>query len=300
MNVVSRRCGQRALEDADQVVARVGDDDVAVRPYGHTGRRRQLRQDRRAAVAELARLAGAGDGAKDIVRHREFADHVVAGIGDVEVRPIVECQPGRHLEQRRSRHHAVEVAGDAGSRHDRERVAHEVEATDDIVIGIGDVKAVAIDRQAARLLQRGAHQRGNRARTVDDAHPVVERVGDVDLAAFGVPRDAIRGIQLGGRRQATVAGKSEAAGPGDGADHGRRRAARAIDRRNRDGRLADLVAEGVGNIDVEAGHLVADLGYLPDRHRIGPRKLRLGWIAAITLDRHAASAGKGELAVIDQ
>ena len=56
----------------------------------------------------------------------------------------------------------------------------------------------------------------------------------------------------------------------------------------------------IGDIDVEAGHLVADLGDLADRDCVWPRQLGRRRIATITIDGEAAKAGKGHLGVVDQ
>ncbi len=60
------------------------------------------------------------------------------------------------------------------------------------------------------------------------------------------------------------------------------------------------MSERVGDIDVEAGYLVADLGDLPDRDRIGAGQLGLRWVAAVAGNRQAPGAGKGYLVVVDQ
>ena len=68
---------------------------------------------------------------------------------------------------------------------------------------------------------------------------------------------------------AFVAGKAEAVGSGHRTDDGGLRGGGIVDRWDGDGRLADLMRESVGNIDVETGDVVADLGDLPDGDRVG-------------------------------
>ena len=58
--------------------------------------------------------------------------------------------------------------------------------------------------------------------------------------------------------------------------------------------------ERVGHIDVERGHLVADLGDLSDRDGVRPGQLGRRRIAAVALDGEAAKPGKCHFGVVDQ
>src|SRR5207245_11302290 len=118
---------------------------------------------------------------------------------------------------------------------------------DHIVVGIGDVRPVAVHGQRAWLVEGRGDQRPDDAAAVDPAHPVVEGVGDVDELPLGIPGDSVRGVQLGRYRRTLVAGIAEAAGARYGGDHGRLGTGGIIDRWNGDGRLAHLVGIGVGD-----------------------------------------------------
>ena len=233
-------------------------------------------------------------------RCRQFANGIVAGVGDVEIRLLVEGQPRRLPKKRCGTWSGVGVACTPRAGHGAQRTGLQVEAADHIVIGIGDVQPVAVHSQRAGLVEGRGNQRPDDAATIDPSHPVVEGVGDVNELPLGVPGDAIRGIELGRHRRTLVAGIAEAAGSRDGGDHGRLGTRGVIDRRDGDGRLAHLVGIGVGDIDVEAGHLVTDLRDLPDRDRIRAGQLGLGRISAVARNRKAPGARKGHLRVVDQ
>ena len=87
---------------------------------------------------------------------------------------------------------AVDVACRPRSRDCSEPAPVEVEAPNDIVIGIGDIQPVAIDGQSARMIQRAGNQAADCPSAVDGAYPVVERVGDVEDVPFRVPGNPIR------------------------------------------------------------------------------------------------------------
>ncbi len=108
VNVVPGRRGERALQDPHQVVAGIGDHDITVRSNRDPRGCRELSQDRRAAVAELAGLASTGDGSQHLIRPRQLSNHVVAGVRDIQVRLLHDGQPRwqwqvRLLVERQSR-----------------------------------------------------------------------------------------------------------------------------------------------------------------------------------------------------
>ena len=100
VDVVPGCCGDGAFQYPHEIVAGVRDHDIAVGSHRDRRRCTELCQDRRATVAELAGLPIAGDGSERVIgRCRQLANGIVAGVGDVEIRFIVEGQPGRLPEQ---------------------------------------------------------------------------------------------------------------------------------------------------------------------------------------------------------
>ena len=300
MDVVRRRRRERAFQHPHQVVAGVRDDDVAVGPNRHPHRGRQLRQDRRAIIAKLVGFAGAGDGVEHVVGGREFAHLVVAGVRDVQVRPGVESDARGEAQLRRGADHSIDGTRGPRACHGLHRAVGQIQPPDHIVIGIRDVEAVAVDGQGARMVQGRGQHRGDRAGAADRAHAIIQRVRHKDDVALGIPGDAVGGVELRGGRRTVIALEAERPGAGNRADHRGLHGARAADRGNRDAHLANLVTEGVGDIDVEARHLVAGLRHLPDRDRVRSRQLRLRRIAAVTFDGERARARKAQLTVVDQ
>ena len=101
VNVVPGRGGDGAFQHSHEIVAGVRDHDIAVRSHRDPRRGAELCQDRRAAVAEPTGLPGAGDGTERVFgRCRQFANGIVAGVGDVEIRLLVEAKPRRLPEKR--------------------------------------------------------------------------------------------------------------------------------------------------------------------------------------------------------
>ena len=125
-----------------------------------------------------------------MIRGRQLTDDIVPGIGDVEVGLVIEGQPGWLPEEGGRAEHAVDIAGSAAAGHGREHLGAEVVAPDGIVRCIGDIQPVAVDRQAARLAQRGRHQGPDDA-AVDHANAIVQRVGDIHDVTFWIPCHAI-------------------------------------------------------------------------------------------------------------
>ena len=253
----------------------------------------------RAAVSGPAGFTRTGHG-RHVTRGGELAHDVVAGIGDEQVRPVVESDARWTLQPRRRAADTIDIAGRPGAGDRREHAPVEVEAANHVVVRIRDVQPVAVDGQSARMIQRAGKEAPDCPSAVDRAHPVVQGVGDVQDVPFRVPGNAIWRIELGRRRPAAVTRKAEAARAGDRADHRALGRAGLVDGRDGDARLAYLVGERIRDIDVEGRHLVADLGDLPDGDGVGPGQLGLRRIAAIALDGEAAEAGKSHFGVVDQ
>src|SRR2546428_13512810 len=102
------------------------------------------------------------------------------------------------------------------------------------------------------MTEGAASQAPDSPSAVDNTHPVVQRVGDVQHVPCGVPGKAIRRIELGRRRRTAVTRKTEAARASDRADHRGQRDPGLVDGWEGDGGLADLVRKRIRDIDVEA------------------------------------------------
>ena len=164
---------------ADDVVARVGDEEVARGVHGHGRRSRELGGRGRAAVAAVAAhaIAIAGDGVDDPVGCH-LADHVVVVIDDEHVARGVDGHAGR----------VMKLGGRGGP---------AVSGVATRVAGAGE----GMDDPVGRHL----------------ADDLVGRVGDEDVAG-GVDRHVGRVSQLGGGGRAVVAAVAEAAVAGDVVD----------------------------------------------------------------------------------
>ena len=182
----------------------------------------------------------------------DAADLVEPRVGDVEVAGGVEGEvEGQQLRRQGraavARGAPLAVAGDGRDR------ARRVDPAQAVAVGVGDVDvAVAVEGDvpgvgeggrsgrtavARAVLGARAGERGDDPRRVDLAHPVVERIGDVQVP-LGVDRHAVGPVDLGRGGGATVAGEPLGAGAGDGRDDAGR-----VD-------LADPVAEVVGDVQV--------------------------------------------------
>ena len=151
------RAGQRPhltllRDDADAVVVGVGDVDVSVFIDRHADRRVELRRAGRAVG--VAGRARAGQ-RRDDALFRNFADAVVARVGDVERAFVVERE-GRGRVEAGGRARAVgEALAPAGERRDRALLRDLADAV--ALARVRDVDvAFAVDGDAERLAEAGA------------------------------------------------------------------------------------------------------------------------------------------------
>ena len=122
--------------------------------------------------------AAAGDGGDDVGGGGDFADAVIAGVGEVEI--IVAVEGDGSWE--------IELGGDGGG-------------------------VVSGEARGASAGDGGDDAGGG----VDAADSVVMGVGDVKVADR-VEGEALWGIEGGGGGRAVIAGEALGAGPGDGGD----------------------------------------------------------------------------------
>ena len=127
-------------------------------------RRRERRWRPREVVAVVAVGSGAGDGA-DVAAAVDFADYVVGGVGDVdEAVHGVYCDIERAVERRAGRGAAVSaVPPRAGARDDVDDTGVAIDASDDVVLGVGEVQIgqdpAGVDRLAAVRVDLGIERR---------------------------------------------------------------------------------------------------------------------------------------------
>ncbi|MNS29471.1 hypothetical protein D3C72_614720 [compost metagenome] len=199
-----------------------------------------------AAVFE-ARHAGAGVGADGAVG-RHLADHVVVGVGDVEVARGVEAGATRRHEHghggRAVGQAGEAVAGQGGHHAGGGHLAHALVGAvrhDQLASGVhGDAVGRVEERGGAGAVgvAVAAGDRADDARGRDLADAVVGALGDVEVAR-GIHRQGARVVELGDRAGAVGgAGRARAGQGGGGAVRGD---------------LADAVVARVRHVDRAGG-----------------------------------------------
>ena len=298
------------VDPADAGAALLGDVDVAGRVGGDAPGPVEVGGAGRAAVAggvgrdrvlvglgrPLGRLDVAGDG-RDLAVGADLADEVVLAVGQVH-RAIGHGPDALgHVELGVGGEPAVTAValGVEVARHpvDGQRRGLEVDLEDHVPAAVADVEHVVgrhehrlgelQDRLLGRavgpavLLVTAGDRRDRAAGGVDLPDPVVEAVGQVDVA-LGVDGHAVGLVQLGLGRRAAVAAEgagraSAVVGAGRVAGH-RRDDAVLVD-------PPDPVVEGVGDVHVAVP---------AEGHRPGVVELGVGGLAAV--------AGEAALAVV--
>src|SRR5581483_11825072 len=169
------------VDAPDPVHLRFGEEDGAVGGQGHRAGFGQPGPGGRAAVAALARLAGAGDRADDPRAGVDDADLVVAGVGDDEVPGPVEDDALRPVDRGLVGRAAVAAVAVVAALADdrRDDVGGVVDPADDVVGGVGH-QQVAVGRHGGGV---GAAERGLGGRD-----PLTAEVGlAVGVVAGDVP-----------------------------------------------------------------------------------------------------------------
>ena len=203
-------------------------------------------------------------------------------------------------------------------------VERRIEAANHTVIGIGHIEpAAVVDGKSARISQHiGADDRLDRRRFVDisagvgcrspgviliwiedRADTVIGAVGDIQNRVRLIPGQRIRRLEGGAGKVGRIAVRSVASvgRAGEGADLRRLKRGRAGDRVYGDPHLADLVGEGVRDVDIERRHLEWSVRRdVADGDRIGTHQLGFRQLKTIAFGRERAASGKHQLAVVDQ
>ncbi len=224
--------GKLQVQQANRVVAGIGNVHVAIGIHGDSGWPVERRAGRRAPVAGVADRAIAGDG-----RNRPVPvnlAHAGAGVREEYVTPAVHRNPGRVTQLRlagcaaiaRIARHAV-----AGNRGD---VAGRRYHADPIVQRVRDVKiAGGIHGHSLRIVQLSAQRRAaiarvalqpiagdGRYRSVSDlAYRAIVGVGDVQVA-FRIDRQPHWRVQARAGGRAAIARVARSSATGDGVDGG--------------------------------------------------------------------------------